>query len=157
MEKNYFLKLFKYDHTVNTQLLGILKKTTNPSDRTRQLFSHILTAQKVWMMRLKNENLTGVEIWPDLSWDECRILLEKNWKTYQEYLDNISDDHLEKVLTHKTSKGKIYHTPRRDILMQVIIHGGHHRGQIAKELRALNVKPPNTDYIAYLRDLNKAN
>lgn len=154
MEKNEFIKLLKYDHAVNSQLLDILKKIKKPSDRSRHLFSHILTAQKVWMRRLKNETLKGVEIWPDLSWDQCEELLEKNWKIYQEYLANISDNYLKEVFTYLTSKGKIYHTHRRDILIQVIIHGGHHRGQIAHELRALNVKPPNTDYITYLRDLN---
>ena len=48
---------------------------------------------------------------------------------------------------------KEFHPAVRDVLMQVVMHSEHHRAQVAMRLRALGGKPPNTDYILWIRDV----
>jgi uncharacterized damage-inducible protein DinB len=38
-----------------------------------------------------------------------------------------------------------------EIITHVTMHGGHHRGQIARALRQAGREPPYTDYIQFSR------
>jgi uncharacterized damage-inducible protein DinB len=38
-----------------------------------------------------------------------------------------------------------------EIITHVTMHGGHHRGQIARALRQAGCEPPYTDYIQFSR------
>jgi len=153
MLSSYFINLFEYDSTVNFQLLNLLRELPSTDVKTRSIFSHILSAKVVWIKRLQKQSLSGIEIWPDLTWDECEVLIQENRKTYRSYLEGKSDDDLKSLLQYQNSKGKEFSTPIRDILMHVIIHGGYHRGQIARAVRQSGNEPINTDYITYVRSL----
>ena len=46
--------------------------------------------------------------------------------------------------------GKAEPAPWCDSLVQVAMHSGYHRGQVARRLRELGVEPPLTDFIAWI-------
>jgi len=54
-------------------------------------------------------------------------------------------------VTYRNSKGRRYESSVADIVMHVSMHGGYHRGQIARQLRAAGREPPYTDYIQFTR------
>ncbi len=151
MDKKYIFELFNYNFQVNQELLTIIEKHESPDERILNLISHILTAEKIWLMRLQGKDLSGLDIWPVLSLNDCQKQLTENRKSYADYLENISDRKLTSDLIYKNSKGDKFNTPIRDILMHVIIHGGYHRGQIASTVRKEGGEPINTDYIHYVR------
>ncbi len=152
MTTDYFLNMFNYDATVNQQILEQLRGSSLKLDRAKQTLSHILAAKEVWIRRLNNQDLKGVEIWPDFSSDRAQEQIDKNIESYQKYLGDISDQDLSSNLHYTNSKGIEFKTPIRDILSHVLIHGGHHRGQIAKYVREAGGEPLNTDYITYVRN-----
>lgn len=152
MTTDYFLNMFNYDVTVNQQILEQLRGYSLKLDRAKQTLSHILAAKEVWIRRLNNQDLKGIEIWPDFSFDQAQQQIDKNIESYQKYLEDISDQDLSSNLHYTNSKGNEFETPIRDILSHVLIHGGHHRGQIAKYVREAGVEPLNTDYITYVRN-----
>jgi len=44
-------------------------------------------------------------------------------------------------------------TPASQLVLHVVNHATLHRGQVVGMLRQLGVKPPNTDFFFYLREL----
>jgi uncharacterized damage-inducible protein DinB len=46
--------------------------------------------------------------------------------------------------------GKARPAPWSDSLLQVCMHSGYHRGQLARRLRELGEEPPLTDFIAWI-------
>lgn len=158
MTTDYFLDMFNYDTTVNQQILEQLKKTNlkvdkaQPIYRAQQIHSHILAAKQIWIRRLNNQDLNSIEIWPEFTVDQAQTQINDNRDSYQTYLSNLSDTDLTTKLHYQNSQGTTFKTPIGDILSHVLIHGGHHRGQIAKYVRMAGDEPLNTDYITYIRN-----
>jgi len=151
MDKKYILELFYYNFQVNRRILTILDKSEATNEQSLRLLSHLLTAERIWLMRLQGKDISEQIIWPELPPTGCKKLLTENQMAYIDYLKNISDNDLSSDLIYKNSKGIEFHTPVIDILMHVIIHGGYHRGQIAAAIRQAGGEPVNTDYIYYVR------
>lgn len=148
---DYFSELFSYDAAQNQRLLSHLKEMPDLDERTQQVLGHILVAKKVWIMRLRGQDTSGIDLWPRLSWDEAQDLAEENEKAFADFLSGLGDEELQREAIYTNSKGTEFHTPIRDILMHVLIHGGYHRGQAAKAVREQGGEPINTDYITHVR------
>ena len=112
-----------------------------------RLLSHVVAAERVWLLRIRDENAADAPIWPDWNVDQIAALAAMNAEQYREALD----DGRERVVEYKNSKGTPFSTRLADILTHVALHGSSHRGQIAAALRAGGVEPINTDYITYVR------
>jgi uncharacterized damage-inducible protein DinB len=151
MTKEYLSGLFEYNFEVNNLLCKVIADVTCDRQNLITLFAHILSAEKIWLMRLRGEDLSKELIWPKLSLAECKELLTVNKMSYDIFLKNTSDKKLESKIFYESTKGIKFNTFIVDILMHVIIHGGYHRGQIAAELRKKGSKPINTDFIHYIR------
>jgi uncharacterized damage-inducible protein DinB len=153
MTVDYIQRLFIYNFEMNKLILKHMRDLKGGQDRSVNLFAHLLAAEKIWMMRLKGEDLSRQIIWPHLTLEECSALLEKNKTVYTDYLAQKTDTEIHMNLEYITSKGEKFETPIIDILMHVIIHGGYHRGQLNPLIRQAGSEPYNTDYIHYIRYL----
>ncbi len=69
------------------------------------------------------------------------------------YTARLDDAELARTIDFPIPSVKDFHPSVRDALMQVIMHGEHHRAQAAMRLRALGGTPPTTDYIIWVRDV----
>lgn len=152
MTTDYFLNMFNYDAIANQKILEQLENATLNLEKAQQIHSHILAAKEVWIRRLNNQDLKGIEIWPEFNLGEAQKQIDNNIASYQKYLKNITNQDLSSNLHYTNSKGTKFETPIRDILSHVLIHGGHHRGQIAMYVREVGAEPLNTDYITYVRN-----
>jgi uncharacterized damage-inducible protein DinB len=59
-------------------------------------------------------------------------------------------------VSYRDLKGNPWRTPLWQIVLHVVNHATHHRGQAAGFLRALGHAPPPLDLIAYYRALPNA-
>jgi uncharacterized damage-inducible protein DinB len=126
------------------------------SERARQvpgvlrLLSHLIAAERVWLMRLRGEDTAGQLIWPE--WDLAQIVsvASENTVGFSEVMSTLSDD-ADRVVEYRNSQGMAFRTRTADILTHVALHGSYHRGQIAAALRAGGIEPVNTDYITFVR------
>lgn len=143
-------KLISYDEWANRKVFDALKKaeSTDLKAEAKGMFGHILAAQKVWMSRIKGET-TDIEIWPELSSEELSTMLKENPGKLKALISRADE-----MISYKNSKGEVFRNKVGDILFHIIIHGQHHRAQIAKHLRAAGMTPPGTDYIFFLRTLD---
>lgn len=148
--KDYFQRLHQHMAWADTHVLQRLRNLTEP--RTLRLFAHLLAAEQVWLTRLQGKESAALEIWPELSLEECAALAEQNRAEYTRYLDALPEAHLASTVTYRNSKGTEFTTSVQDILTHVALHGSYHRGQIASAVRSAAAEPATTDFIAFVRE-----
>jgi uncharacterized damage-inducible protein DinB len=145
-------RLFKYDNWANEQVLLSLQDHLGfeGSERAVEYLAHIAGSQQMWMNRINGKSLDDIQIWPDYGLPEALQQLKtlnQQWKQ----LIGANKNKLDKIISYTNSKGTPYDTSLSDILYHVIIHGQHHRAQIAKLLRNAKIDPPATDFIFFTR------
>ena len=145
-------RLFTYDNWANEQVLLSLQDNIGfeNSDQAVEYFAHIAGSQQMWFKRIKGESLDDIEIWPTYGLaDALQHLktLNQQWKQ----LIGGNKNKLDRIISYTNSKGTPYESSLSDILFHVIIHGQHHRAQIAKLLRNAKIDPPATDFIFFSR------
>ncbi len=143
-------KLITYDEWANRQVFDALQKVDAEKHKVEieGMFGHLLAAQKVWISRITGES-ANMEIWPELSNNELKALINENPDRLKALIHRADE-----FISYKNSKGEEFKNKVGDILTHIIIHGQHHRAQIAKKLRAAGITPPETDYIFFLRTLD---
>lgn len=149
---DHLLRLFRYDNWANEQILLSLQDHLgfDGSDNAVQYFTHIAGSQQMWYNRITGDPIDDLQIWPDYDLPEALQninTLNQQWKQ----LIGGSKGNLNRIISYQNSKGISYDTSLSDILFHVIIHGQHHRAQIAKLLRNAKIDPPATDFIFFSR------
>ncbi len=155
MTQESVLRLFDYDLWANKRVLSIIenKGLTASSTPITRLFSHIIAAQEIWIRRILGESLQGLTPWPEIQPTEWQTRLDSvnsRWKTTA----GDPQHTMHRVITYQNSRGDAFSSVFSDIATHVIIHGQHHRAQIALHLRERGITPPGTDYIFYTRSLD---
>lgn len=142
----------RIDHLewANRRALQATRAAVN--EEALRLLSHLLASERVWLHRLERGDSAGLEIWPELSLDECADLLSENVDAFRGYLGSKSGGDLDRDITYLNSAGREFQTPIRDVLLHVVLHGSYHRGQIAARLRDAGGEPINTDFITFVRE-----
>lgn len=154
-DKNNFKQLFTYDFWANKRIANTLQSQLfDTSKKCMNFLAHIRAAQQIWHARIKGEPTTDIELWPQNEYVDDSIQMLKKVHTHWVTLLDINKGKLDQEISYKNSKGVQFNTPLDGILHHVIIHGQHHRAQIASLLRQSGIDPPATDFIFYLRETN---
>lgn len=149
MEKDDFLRMFEYDHWANRECLKATRRGV-VVDATVGRVSHILSAEKLWLERLRGEK-QSMAVWPNATIEQCERLADEMAPAWREYLSAIGPGGLRAKVEYRNSKGEAFSSQVEDVLMHVILHSAYHRGQIAMEMRAAGVEPAYTDFIHAVR------
>ena len=145
--------VLNYNRWANHRAIVSLKASPNPSAQAIRALTHLLIAEKTWLLRLKeNMDSTGFDFWPSASVEECETLAEGIAQSYKELVSDLTEDQLGLVAKYKNSKGIEYETTYRDILVHVVMHSAYHRGQVAMAVRGEGGEPGYTDYIGFVRE-----
>lgn len=146
------LRLFAYDKWANEQVLITIQDNMpfDNSEESVRYFSHIAGSQELWYRRITDKSLEDHKVWPEYG---LAVALQKINTLYSNWtrLIDTNRSELDKTISYKNSKGTSYDTMLSDILHHVVIHGQHHRAQIAKVLRNAKIDPPGTDFIFFSR------
>jgi uncharacterized damage-inducible protein DinB len=152
--KTNFLRLFRHADWANRRVLALLHSMNEPPEKARRLFAHVLASEQVWLARLRGEDSSKLEIWPELSLEKCAAMVEKNAAGYRAYFAKLPETSLNDVITYRNSKGIQFRTLVMDVFTHVSVHGSYHRGQIAQTMRNAGYEPVNTDFITFVREGN---
>lgn len=153
--------LFEYDTWANERICNGCAVLT-PEQFTRDLKSsfpsvrdtlaHIMGAQWVWLERIRGRTPAGLPpagAYPDLA------SLRARWSEIREdlgaYVNGFSESDLAQPFEYRNFRGDPFKDSPGPIIQHLVNHGTYHRGQVAAMLRQLDVKPPNTDLIAFHR------
>jgi len=115
--------------------------------------AHAFAADRAWLGRIQgnppstfiNDNDRQLDFlqqeWP---------ALQQRWK---QWAAPLSDQDVLAKVSYKDLKGNQYETALWQILLHVVNHATHHRGQASGFLRAMGHTPPPLDLIAFYRTL----
>ena len=146
--KAYLLDAFRYTDFANRQMLQKIGALENPEACVR-FFSHLINSQNKWMARIRNNAAPVAMSW----WDPGYPLehLETEWQNSLEawvgYLTETPEDALLEEVQFTGFDGGVFAAKPKDIALQLIYHGIHHRAQMQLLIRAQGVEPDFIDYI----------
>lgn len=144
MEK-YFQKLFEHEHWANLSVLEMYFKSTNPPPRAIELLSHIVAAQRIWLDRIKGNEMV---VQPFELFEE-EALLELLEINYAELLKLIGDADFEQIFSYQNAEGKQFTKNIENTLTHLLLHASYHRGQLVLLLKSEDNPAVKTDFIHY--------
>jgi uncharacterized damage-inducible protein DinB len=155
---DYLRREFAYDEWANREVLNAIRTAGGANDsandsanqRSLQLMSHILAAERVWLERLKQQP-QSVPVWPEPDLAQCEAQAAELGGLWLEFLDLITAGDVSQSISYKNSKGEEWTSTIVDVLTHVVMHSAYHRGQIATHMRASGQTPANTDFIHGVR------
>jgi uncharacterized damage-inducible protein DinB len=146
----HFERLFRHMAWADARLLALPELAGVPA--AMRTLSHLLAAERVWLLRLRGEDASAQPIWPDCDPGEARALAAENASGYAAYLAHAEAGRLRAEIGYANSQGVAFRTRVADVLTHVAMHGSYHRGQIAAAVRAAGGEPVNTDFITFVRE-----
>ena len=118
--------------------------------------AHIFAADRVWMARIHGEPPAKF-ITPE---DRDLALLNREWPAllqgWKQWAGGLNDQSISQMASYQDLKGNPWTTPYLQIILHVVNHGTHHRGQASGFLRAMGHTPPALDLTWYYRELEQA-
>ncbi|WP_408892536.1 DinB family protein [Paenibacillus taichungensis] len=78
-------------------------------------------------------------------------MFEDNAEQYHVYIEGLEESKLDEMIDYANQNGVPFRTSVGDILLQVLLHGQYHRGQINRALRIESAEPVRIDYITFAR------
>lgn len=140
----------RYDAWANRSLAAVLNDT---HERPIRLLAHAAESERVWLRRIRGTQPSSstADFWPEVNASGCRALVEEAASELGAFVIGLTEEGLRAEAVYHNSKGTAYRTPVADVLTHVFFHSHYHRGQAAATLRTLDVDPPWTDFIAFVR------
>lgn len=146
-----------------TQLLLDAATTLTPEELSRDFATadrsvlgtliHIFRADRIWFARVSGEALEN----PKDPADESLAALRERWPVlldrWVDWVDHQSQQDLEKTCIYHDLRGKPWTTPYWQIVLHLVNHQTHHRGQVSGFIRSLGHTPPSLDLARYYRQL----
>jgi uncharacterized damage-inducible protein DinB len=154
--KAYLQKLLDYNTWANRRFLACLLESTVVNNKVFLLFSHVLTAEEVWLSRAQGNIGPVQRLWEIYSNDALQKMVEENSQAWHLFLENCEKEDLVREVSYQNTKGETFSTRLDDIITHMTNHGTHHRAQIASMLQQEKVQPPASDYIVFIRDQKSA-
>lgn len=114
---------------------------------------HVFTADRIWLRRV-----TGADQQPAIE-DKDRTLraLREEWPLvlydWKLWATKRTEEELSADLKYRDLAGREWTTPLWQVVLHVVNHGTHHRGQVVGFLRAMGKTPPPLDLVRMLRGL----
>ena len=143
-------KLLEHLEWADARVLESLHAMPQPSQRALDLYAHVLGAEHVWLSRMLKRP-PREKIWPDITLERAASLAAENAAGLRGLLDSCPADELRRQVPYTNSAGLAFESTIEDMLLQVVLHGCYHRGQVALLLRDSGAAPAPTDYIAFIR------
>jgi uncharacterized damage-inducible protein DinB len=152
-------RLFAWDAWANRETLTSLEAAgevpPGSPPETVRLLAHVIGTGWLWRARLRREP-SPLPVWPELGLAEIERqidLLDGAWSaTLDEYASHADPaGRLAEPVSYVNSLGEVWTSSAGDILEHAVLHGAHHRGQIAAALRRAGCEPAYTDFIHAVR------
>ncbi|MDQ2767831.1 MAG: DinB family protein [Gemmatimonadota bacterium] len=148
-------KLLEHLVWADERVLASLRAMTHPDQRALDLYAHVLGTEHVWLARMQ-ERTPREKVWPDLSLERAQALAAETAASLRSFLQSLSTDQLQRKIAYRNSAGVAFESTIEDMLLQVMLHGCYHRGQVALLIRGAGAEPAPTDYIAFVRGVPAA-
>lgn len=133
-------------------ILDALEESEMKSKQLLKMVRHIVVAERVWLSRLQGKGSSQYSLWEEAEdLTAIRTMFVENAEQYRVYIEGLEESDLDEMVDYANQSGVPFRTSVRDILLQVLLHGQYHRGQINRALRIESAEPVQVDYITFTR------
>ena len=143
-------KLLDHLEWADRRVFDSLRAMPHPDARALELYAHILGTEHIWLSRIL-ERESREKVWPQLSLSAAAGLAAENATELRALLASHSSAQLQRRVGYRNSAGQAFESTVEDMLLQLVLHGCYHRGQVALVVRGAGAEPSPTDYIAFVR------
>lgn len=160
MNKSDVEYLCSYDRWANARILEVVSGLTEEQftmdmksshGSVRDTLAHILAAEWIWLERwngVSPKALFNPSAFPNVGalrnrWNEVE-------RGYGEFIERITDDSLDKVVTYTNTKGEEWSYPLVKMFQHVMNHSSYHRGQVITMLRQLGKEAVTVDLLVFM-------
>ncbi|WP_025716829.1 DinB family protein [Paenibacillus sp. 1-18] len=134
------------------RILDALEESETKNKDLLKLVRHVAVAERVWLDRLQGKGSAKYSLWEETEdLTAIRTMFEENAEQYRIYIEGLKEFELDEMIDYENQSGGSFRTSARDILLQVLLHGQYHRGQINRALRIESAEPAQVDYITFTR------
>lgn len=134
------------------RILDALEASGTKNKDLLKLVRHVAVAEQVWLSRLLRKGNAQYSLWEEAEdLTSIRKMFEENAEQYRVYIEGLQESELDEMIDYTNLSGVPFQTSVRDILLQVLLHGQYHRGQINRALRIESAEPAQIDYIMFAR------
>ncbi|SEO80800.1 MULTISPECIES: DinB family protein [unclassified Paenibacillus] len=134
------------------RILDALEESETKNMDLLKLVRHVAVAERVWLSRLQGKGSAQYSLWEEAEeLTAIRTMFKENAEQYRVYIEGLEESELNEIIDYANQSGVSYRTSVRDILLQVLLHGQYHRGQINRALRIESIEPVQVDYITFAR------
>lgn len=148
--KELLLRLVRHMRWADVIVADALAAEDRTGGEATRLFAHIASVEHLWYARIMGR-VPDHAVWPEMHVAKARALAVEHAGLFEELVAAANDDALSRLVSYRNTFGRDYRNSVSDIVLQTTVHGEHHRGQIARLMRAAGGEPPYTDYIQYAR------
>jgi uncharacterized damage-inducible protein DinB len=115
---------------------------------------HVYGADRTWLNRIRGHAPTRlIDPEKDMRFEVLRDDWPKLLEDWRVWAAGLTDESVDTPLPYRDMQGNPWETSAWQIVLHVVNHGTHHRGQAAGFLRAMGHTPPPLDLMAYYRSL----
>lgn len=115
--------------------------------------AHIFAADRLWLSRVLGQPPAAF-ITPE---DRALALLLAEWpalhRRWRDWMRDLNDASVERTISFQDLRGRPQANQVWQIVLHVVNHATHHRGQVAGFLRAMGHTPPPVDLMLYYMTL----
>lgn len=113
---------------------------------------HVFASERVWLARLQGGPHPGYVT----DADRDLTVLQNDWpalhRRWSVWALKLTDEDAAASVSYTDMKGTPWKQPLWKLVLHIVNHGTHHRGQVAGFLRAMGHIPPPLDLVRYYRE-----
>jgi uncharacterized damage-inducible protein DinB len=145
-------RMMDHLYWADERILAALEESETKNKDLLKLVRHVAVAEQVWLSRLQGKGNAQYSLWEEAEdLTEIRTLFAENAAQYRVYIEGLEESELDEMIDYANLSEVPFQTSVRDILLQVLLHGQYHRGQINRALRIESAEPVQVDYITFTR------
>ena len=115
---------------------------------------HLYVSERIWLARLQ---IAPYPVPPVSETDYRFAVLQNEWPVlldrWKQWASGLTDQDVQQLVSYTDTRGRWWEEPLWQLLLHVVNHGTHHRGQVSGFLRSLGHAPPPLDLTLYYRSL----
>jgi uncharacterized damage-inducible protein DinB len=112
---------------------------------------HIYFADRLWLARIKGEPFPGLPTEAERTLIHLQTAWPELYARWRSWADSLTPESPLREVSYVDLKQNQHKQPLWQIVLHVVNHGTHHRGQVAGFLRSLGHIPPPIDMVFYHR------
>lgn len=116
---------------------------------------HVFGADRVWLRRVLGQE-SGSFPTPE---ERSLAFLEAAWPTvyseWRQWAGQLTPEALERPVAYRDMRGRGHESLPWEIVLHLVNHATHHRGQVSGFLRVMGKAPASLDLIAFYREQAK--